>query len=201
MDVILWGLIAILIVVIIVLGLRIKYIKKELEISKSYTELLKTGSGEISRKCTLLELQVSQYQYFATSLVDFKDYKATQIVENKRGDLYIVMENYSKSSLEFWLSGKRHKINSDCPRLFAEISGTHIWIEDIYAIDENCGNGTLLLSCLFNKAKELGINEIRGELSTVDVKKFDKLEYFYKKNGFDVCFNSERTRGGIFKKL
>ena len=81
------------------------------------------------------------------------------------------------------------------------IKDTYIWIDDIFAIDENAGNGSKLLECLFTKAKEMNIEEIKGELATVDISKFDKLEHFYRKNGFDVSFNKDRTRGGIIKRL
>ena len=99
------------------------------------------------------------------------------------------------------MSGSNHKGMCGCPRLLSEVKNAYIWIYDIYAIDEDCGNGTLLLECLVDKAKELQVDTIKGELSPRDYEKFDKLEYFYKKNGFDVYFNQERTKGLIERKL
>ena len=148
-------------------------------------------------KINYLEYMLRQYEYFDTSLMIFNFDKAVKILKNKHNELYLVMESYRKNSLDFYFSGYSHKGISGCPRILTKVVKTHIWIEDIFAIDEDCGNGTLLLECLFNKAKELKIDTIKGELSPRDYDKFDKLEHFYKKNGFDVYFNQERTKGLI----
>lgn len=89
------------------------------------------------------------------------------------------------------------------PRLHAKIrqdfQGNHKKCEliDIFAEGEDSGNGTILLKYLFMHLKKQGVSEVTGWLSDVDEKHFDKLEHFYKKNGFHVSFNENRTCGSI----
>ncbi|MGH0950891.1 hypothetical protein [Bacillus mycoides] len=45
------------------------------------------------------------------------------------------------------------------------------------------------------------VSRISGMLSPVDSNHFDKLEHFYKKFGFEVEFNTDRTEGSIKKVL
>lgn len=135
----------------------------------------------------------------------FKENKAVKIVKNNVGDLYIVFEDFratlSGKSLDFYLSGERHKGLGSCPRILSTVKNDFIWIDDLFAMDEDCGNGSILLECLENKAKELKIGVIKGELSFVDRDHFDKLEYFYRKNGFDVSINNECSHGSIEKRI
>lgn len=167
-----------------------EYSEKKAEISKNYYKEIQ----KLKRYC-------SQYEYLNKSLELFKFRKAIKIIKNNRGHIYMVMEDYYNDSLDFYLTGEMNKGIVGCPRILSTIRDKYIWIDDLFAIDEDCGNGSLLLECLFSKANELSIREIRGDLSWVDADHFDKLEHFYKKNGFNVMFNNERTKGSIIKKL
>lgn len=200
-----WYIVLVLIIIIVLL---ILHIKKEKDRTKLLEDLIVNARKQIStQNCKIIELNdvIKQYGYFSTSLNIFKECKAVKIVKNKLGNLYIVMEDFrdtlSGKDLDFYLSGERCQGICSCPRILATVKNDYIWIEDLFAIDEDCGNGTLLLECLFAKAKELKIDTIKGELSPVDRKNFDKLEHFYKKNGFDVRFNQERTSGLIKRKI
>lgn len=170
-----------------------------------YIEKNLAGYGKHNQqlKKTILHLEhmIRQYEYFNTALEIFKLEKAVKILKNGNDELYIVMEAYRNNSIDFYFSGYSHKGICGCPRLLATIKDDYIWIDDLFAIDENYGNGTLLLSCLFEKAKELKIGTIRGELSPRDADKFTKLEHFYRKNGFNVYFNSSRSKGEIEKEI
>lgn len=185
----------------------ILYIKKQERKIKSYEDIIDNmgkKNDELNNKIAEVNDTIEQYKYFATSLDIFKYDKAIKIIKNNQGHLYMVMESFyngiNRKNLEFYLSGERHKGICNCPRILTTVKNDCIWIEDLFAIDENCGNGSLLLECLFDKAKDLKIDTIKGELSPVDIKNFDKLEYFYKKNGFDVSFNEEHTGGLIERK-
>jgi len=72
-----------------------------------------------------------------------------------------------------------------------------IYITDIAEIDCNVGNGSILMSYLIRRAKELKVKYISGALSTFDKEHFDRLEHFYHKHGFEVSFNQDRTSGNI----
>ncbi|MBQ7920302.1 MAG: hypothetical protein IJ324_10235, partial [Lachnospiraceae bacterium] len=123
----LWCSIVILVFIIVILMFYIKKSKEKYRILEMYNEQLLEGCREQNKEYIKMENEIPQFKYFATSLRTFKDYKAINILENKKGHWYIVMEMYSDDSLEFWLSGKRHKAISDCPRLFSTIRNTHIW--------------------------------------------------------------------------
>lgn len=197
-----YGILGLIIIFLIVC------IKREMKKAELFNRSYHKAMEKISEKNKIIgemENEIRQYEYFSTSLCIFKGYKAVKIVKNKVGELYIVMQKLNDvllgESLNFYLSGERHKGIGNCPRILSTIVNDYIWIDDFFAIDENCGNGTLLLKCLFDKARELKINRIKGQLSRVDINKFDKLEYFYEKNGFEVSFNLEHTEGYIERKV
>ena len=149
-----------------------------------------------------IKYKISDFEYFKTSLEVFKFNKAIDIFMNKENEYYIVMEEKINNNIAYYFSGSAHKGLMNCPRILATIKDDHIWIDDIFAIDDRRGNGSQLLSYLINKTKEVeNIKYINGELSSVDIKDFDKLEYFYKKNKFEVKFNESRTHGSIIMNL
>lgn len=75
----------------------------------------------------------------------------------------------------------------------------YIWIDDIHVIpfNQNKGCGTLLMKGIQQIAREWNI-PIAGDLSPADQDRFDMLEHFYQKNGFQVRFNKERSSGKIY---
>lgn len=85
--------------------------------------------------------------------------------------------------------------------IFASIrdsnSGKHIFIHEFQSKVENEGLGQLLLNSFLSWARDIGVNEIEGNLVDADKDSFEKLEYLYKKVGFDVFFDHERTSGMI----
>jgi len=70
-------------------------------------------------------------------------------------------------------------------------------IGDIQIDKIDLGCGSLAMQALMDFAKEHRYSKITGWLSPVDQDHFDRLEHFYKKFGFSVEFNSERTEGSI----
>ena len=78
---------------------------------------------------------------------------------------------------------------------------TYLHIDDFLVTEQNIGNGGLLMENLIKYAKSQGFKYIFGKLSPVDKDHFDKLDYFYKKYGFEVSFNSNRDSGCIKLKL
>lgn len=177
----------------------IRRINRELQQEREVSRLLSNSLEENRKKIYKLEDEIRQYEYFTEALKLFHFDKATKVVKNKDNDIYIVMDKNKPNDLFITFAGLRHPGICNCPRILATVRESYIWIDDIFAEDEDCGNGTLLLECLFEKAKGMGIKEIRGELSNRDEDEFDKLEHFYKKNGFEVAFSEDRKRGGIKK--
>lgn len=70
-------------------------------------------------------------------------------------------------------------------------------IGDIKIDKIDLGCGSLAMQALLDFAKEHGYSKISGWLSPVDQDHFDRSEHFYRKFGFNVEFNSERTEGSI----
>lgn len=86
-------------------------------------------------------------------------------------------------------------------RLVHYIEDKTILIGDIEAYIENKGYGSIMLSSVIKLAQSLNICKLKGNLSAVDSNHFDKLEYFYKKHGFHVRFDSKRISGEITRQL
>lgn len=193
------SIIAIMMGVILLSIYIIKRLNNDLKQEKNVSNSLADALEACRRKNYNLEDEIKQYEYFAKSLELFNFDKATKIVKNKSNDIYIVMDNNKPNDLFIIFSGLRHPGICNCPRILATVRESYIWIDDIFAEDEDCGNGTLLLEYLFEKAKNMGIRELRGELAATDAHKFDKLEHFYKKNGFEVWLTEDRKHGGISK--
>lgn len=79
-------------------------------------------------------------------------------------------------------------------------------ILDMIIINKNTGEGSILMNYLFKYIKNnKEIKNIEGTITDIDKDHFDRLEYFFKKHGFDVQFrlddNGERIGGRIYKSI
>lgn len=61
---------------------------------------------------------------------------------------------------------------------------------EVFGENEGRGYGTILLQSLINFAIENSVHTISGWISHTDKEHFDKLDYFYKKHGFDVIWGN-----------
>lgn len=68
-----------------------------------------------------------------------------------------------------------------------------IELGDIDVVGENKGRGygSILLNVLINYAIDNSIKRISGWISYVDKDHFDKLDYFYRKHGFNVIWGND----------
>lgn len=57
---------------------------------------------------------------------------------------------------------------------------------EVFGENEGRGYGSILLDSLINFAIENSVNTISGWISQTDKDHFEKLDYFYKKHGFNV---------------
>jgi GNAT superfamily N-acetyltransferase len=62
---------------------------------------------------------------------------------------------------------------------------------EVFGENEGRGYGSILLDSLINLAKDNSIKIISGWISYADKNHFDKLDYFYKKHGFNVIWGSD----------
>lgn len=121
------------------------------------------------------------------------------IDKNRIGEEFLVVREIS-GSVDIYLYNLSSERNHS--HIYAEYTvnengekGMHII--DCIALDENYGNGSLLLKWLKKQATLLDVKYITGALVPIDKNKFDKLEHFYEKNGFEVLFNDSHTEGRI----
>ncbi|MFK9092082.1 GNAT family N-acetyltransferase [Bacillus salipaludis] len=61
---------------------------------------------------------------------------------------------------------------------------------EVFGENEGRGYGSMLLQSLINFAIENSVNTISGWISQTDKDHFDKLDFFYKKHGFDVIWGN-----------
>ncbi|MFS0864767.1 GNAT family N-acetyltransferase [Sediminibacillus sp. JSM 1682029] len=61
---------------------------------------------------------------------------------------------------------------------------------EVFGENEGRGYGSILLHSLIYFAIENSVNTISGWISHTDKDHFDKLDYFYKKHGFDVIWGN-----------
>jgi GNAT superfamily N-acetyltransferase len=62
---------------------------------------------------------------------------------------------------------------------------------EVFGANEGRGYGSILLNSLIKFATDNSINTITGWISYADKNHFDKLDYFYKKHGFNVIWGSD----------
>lgn len=61
---------------------------------------------------------------------------------------------------------------------------------EVFGENEGRGYGSILLQSLINFSIENSVNTIIGWISQTDKNHFDKLDYFYKKHGFNVVWSN-----------
>ena len=62
---------------------------------------------------------------------------------------------------------------------------------EVFGENEGRGYGSILLDSLINFSIDNSIKTISGWISFADKNHFDKLDYFYKKHGFNVIWGSD----------
>lgn len=87
------------------------------------------------------------------------------------------------------------------PMITARIFDEYLYIDDIDMVRNEIGNGSIAMKYLIKTANEIGVPFIKGNISPVDKDHFDRLEHYYKKFGFKVKFNKERTGGTLKLEL
>lgn len=113
--------------------------------------------------------------------------------ELNNADITLIDATNSKNVLTKILADYK-PLNNTCSK--------KIYICDIYTYrNENNGYGSLAMKHLINIAKKENVSKIEGDISFVDEEHIDRLEHFYKKNGFQVIINNKRTSGSLIMEL
>lgn len=137
--------------------------------------------------------------------------KVVGIEKNKKGEELFVVERIDSRGLTMYLFGISYQGITGLPRIVStfkedydedyNIVSNHLYIDDVQNEDDNIGNGSILMKYFIKSAKQNQVKYINGWLSPVDIDHFDRLEHYYKKFGFDVNFNEDRTSGSIELEL
>lgn len=183
---------------------KIKSLKREYQkLKELYGEIQdseKTLKEEVERL-----LEVKENNEFVESMLK-KGNLIDGVEFNKSSVKYYVCVSMDSKSITLSLQNKR--TGHPYPRLYAkfyqDIQNPFIvtcYINDVFAVQEDVGNGSILIQYLIKWAKKMNACQVNGMLSYVDVEKFDKLEQFYTKNGFTVNFSENRTSGSINLKF
>jgi hypothetical protein len=100
------------------------------------------------------------------------------------------------------LYSERYKAINNHPRIMASYVSCYgeepyIKIDDILVVDNDVGNGSILMRYFIKYCKTTDAKYICGQLSLVDKGHFYRSEHFYKKHEFNVKFTSDRSAGSI----
>ena len=133
----------------------------------------------------------------------FKGDSLIGMEKNKRDEEVLVSCKNTKSDLWIMLHSRKYHAVNNHPRIMATkiedftTGKMYIRIDDIITVNDNIGDGSIMMKYFIEEARKTGAEYISGELSSVDKEHFDRSEAFYKKHGFTVKFNDDRTSGSI----
>ncbi|MEG0416381.1 MAG: hypothetical protein RR565_09610 [Erysipelothrix sp.] len=90
-------------------------------------------------------------------------------------------------------------VNADSDSISKRLIPNKAFILDI--ISYEAGLGSVMLNMVYDYLKDIGFDEISGNLKPNDKKEADFLESFYLKNGYNVSYTADRTSGKIKKQV
>ena len=166
-------------------------------------KFLECSNYQLKNQIQNLKCRNEEYSKLIEYILSFPTYSIYEKYARKDSTIFVVKDE-DKNNLNFYLYSLIHK--KSVPRILTEKKTkykdyipiyTYLYIDDFLAVEENIGNGSILLKSLVRYARSQEYNSIIGWLSPVDRDHFNKLEYFYEKNGFEVIFNEDRSEGNI----
>lgn len=176
--------------------------KKELE---SYTEsvqrqvnsIIRTNNANCRRKTALYDIMKRALDLDHQIILGYD--------QNKKGEEVFITCNKYLSDPDLYLYGNSYNKPGLYPRIMSELVTDYnsnpptksVHIDDIIAVKEDHGNGSILMPYFIECCKRIGATCITGDLIPKDRNDSDRLEHFYKKFGFDVAYNDIRSKGNI----
>jgi hypothetical protein len=130
--------------------------------------------------------------------------------DNKKGEhVFVVQSRYGKS-IYFKLYSNKYKAIDNHPRIMATYNpdcgnNPYIEIEDILVVDNNSGNGSILMPYFIEYCRNnTDAKRIKGSLSYYDSGHFERSIHFYKKHGYEVKLDemvNGSPEGVVLKEL
>lgn len=171
------------------------FFKKELlDMQNYYQRKLEDIEINANKKTTMIEQLVH-------SILKEKNHVIVGEDINKMKEQVLVVQWVFDDDIWFMLFSERYKAINH-PRIMASYVSCceeehYIEIDDILVVDDDVGNGSILMPYFIEYCKTTDAKYICGQLSSVDKGHFERLEHFYKKHGFNVKFTSNRSAGSI----
>ncbi len=129
--------------------------------------------------------------------------EAVAIRKNKKDEWVIVAKRIIKNDMWIMLYSPTYLACNHHPRIMSSICcdyckhNQYIRIDDIIMVDDNVGNGTICMEYFIQESKNMNCDFIKGNLSNIDKDHFDRSIHYYKKFGFDVELNDDKSCGTI----
>ena len=171
------------------------FYKKELsEIHKYYQGIVEEIRRSTNKKTNMIEI--------VHSVLQEKNHVIIGEAINKMNEQLLVVQWVFGDEIWLKLYSERYNVCNRHPRIMATYVAPYgkcpyIKIDDILVEDNEVGNGSILMTHFIEYCRKTDAKYICGELSSEDNDHFDRLEHFYKKHGFDVEFNNNRSSGSI----
>lgn len=125
------------------------------------------------------------------------------IRKNKEDEWVIVTKWITDTDIWIKLYSPKYLACNRHPRIMSSIycdydkNEKFIKIDDILMEDNNIGNGTICMEYFIQQIRSMNYDLIKGYLSSVDKDHFDRSIHYYKKFGFIVELNDDKTCGNI----
>lgn len=178
--------------------LKTIYQNELIDIRKEYEQQVRKIKYEAQEKTKLIDVVRRVFHEPNRSIVG--------VETNKNGDEVLVVQSIHNKDIWIMLYSDKYKACNNHPRIMATYEQPYgkpeyIHIDDIMVEDEEIGNGTILMLYFLAYCKTTKAEYISGWLSSRDTDHFDRLEYYYKKNGFTVEFTEDKKSGSIRYEL
>lgn len=171
------------------------------EITEKDNEIINLNNHLFSQEIQI-EMKERQINTLLCKVDEINNQSSLQIIgidKNKNNEYFLVVPMIFDNDIDIYLYPlfSSDRIKSKILATKYEYKERHLYIDDFTVVEENIGNGSILLKYLIQYAKENHYLYISGWLSPVDKDNFDLLEHFYTKFGFEVWFNEEKSEGKI----
>lgn len=129
--------------------------------------------------------------------------EAIAIRKNKENEWVIVTKWITATDIWIMLYSPKYLACNRHPRIMSSIGNDYsknekyIKIDDILMEDDNIGNGTICMEFFIREIRSMNYDSIKGYLSSVDRDHFDRSIHYYKKFGFIVKLNDDKSCGKI----
>lgn len=151
----------------------------------------------LEKRFLVLQKFIEQFRNKSCKVIGLEKIKDEWIVVYKLdtgSSLHIMLNKLEKFGADDWNFAILSSVYSD---FHSDKEFKYVHIGDIKGSEKNNGYGSLLMKYLQHEVEIKNFTHIEGEIVSDDWDHIDRLEYFYKKNGFTVNLNNDIEKGEI----